>query len=120
MWRIVQHNGNAPPLLTLSSLQSHCRTGLWLRCVKIFHGAVETKLKYPWQQPVLAAFMELRRELLPSKINAAERAISARLCDQQPLDLAEQSALQAALRALRILLPEQTGSTEKAAKKEIA
>ena len=63
-------------------------------------------LKYPWQQTVLDAFMEFRREYLPAKINAAERAISARLCDPTPVDAEERTALQDALKSLRVLLSE--------------
>lgn len=67
--------------------------------------APDLKLKYPWQQAVLSAFMEGRSERLPAKINAAERAIAARLCDPTPASVEEQAALQAALRSLRMLFP---------------
>ena len=63
-------------------------------------------VKYPWQQLVLDAFMEVRPESLPAKINAAERAISARLCDPNAPDLQESTALRDALRSLRVLFLE--------------
>jgi hypothetical protein len=78
-------------------------------------------VKYPWQQDVLDAFLELRPELLCSKINAAERAISARLCDPDPPDLDERIALHDALRSLRVLLDEDSGRRKQSGdKKEIA
>jgi len=67
-------------------------------------------VKYPWQQSVLDAFMEVRPESLPAKINAAERAISVRLCDPNPPDAEESTALHDALRSLRVLLPEARGT----------
>lgn len=57
--------------------------------------------KYAWQQVVFDAFIELRPEYLPPKINAAEHAISARLRDSAPVDLDERIALQDALQSLR-------------------
>jgi hypothetical protein len=78
-------------------------------------------VKYPWQQDLLDAFLELRPEFLPLKINAAEQAISARLCDPDPPDLDERVALRDALRSLRILLDEDSGpAKESGDKKEIA
>jgi hypothetical protein len=78
-------------------------------------------VKYPWQQDVLDAFLEFRREFLRLKINAAERAISARLCDPDPPDLDERIALRDALRSLRILLDEDSEPGKKSSdKKEIA
>jgi hypothetical protein len=78
-------------------------------------------VRYPWQQNVLDAFMELRPEFLRSKINAAERAISARLCDPDPPDLDERIALRDALRSLRVLLDEDSGPRKQSGdKKEIA
>jgi hypothetical protein len=62
-------------------------------------------VKYPWQQLVLDAFVELRPESLPAKINAAERAISARLCEPNTPDMEESTALRDALRSLRVLFP---------------
>jgi hypothetical protein len=58
-------------------------------------------LKYPWQQAVLDAFMEL----LPRKLKAAERVLCARLHDSRTTDFDEQFALQDALGSVRILLP---------------
>lgn len=80
----------------------------------------DPKLKYPWQQAVLDAFTEGRPERLPAKINAAERAIAARLCDPTDTDLDEHAALQAALRSLRILFPATEHNEECGEKKEIA
>ena len=64
------------------------------------------QLKYPWQRAMLETYTELRPEQLMRKINAAHRAISARLCHLTPTDLEEQAAIRAALRSLRVLLPE--------------
>lgn len=66
----------------------------------------EPAVKYPWQQFVLDAFLELRPEGLPAKVNAAQRAISARLCEPNTLDAEESTALRDALRSLRVLFPE--------------
>jgi hypothetical protein len=78
-------------------------------------------LKYPWQQFVLDAFMELRPDSLPAKINAVERAISARLCDPSTPDLEESTALRDALRSLRVLFPEARGTgRDSGEKREIA
>jgi CheY-like chemotaxis protein len=76
------------------------------------------KLNYAWQRIVLSAFMEGRPERLPAKVNAAERAIAARLCDPTPATIDEQAALQAALRSLRLLFP--ANNEESEAKEEIA
>ena len=65
----------------------------------------DPQLKYLWQHEVLDAFKEGRPERLPAKINAAERAIAARLCEPTSTDMDEHAALGAALRSLRILLP---------------
>ena len=54
---------------------------------------------------MLDAFKEGRPERLPAKINAAERAIAARLCEPTSTDMDEHAALGAALRSLRILFP---------------
>ena len=66
----------------------------------------EPYLKYSWQRPVLDALTEIRQDRLHLKVNAAERAIAARLRDPNPPDLNEQLALQDASRSLRILFPE--------------
>jgi hypothetical protein len=77
--------------------------------------------KYPWQQDVLDAFLEFRPEFLSSKSNAAERAISARLCNSDPPDLDERVALRDALRSLRTLLNENSRPAKQSGdKKEIA
>lgn len=67
----------------------------------MLEGDLVPHLKYPWQQVVLDAFMEL----LPRKLKAAERVICARLHDSRTTDFDEQFALQDALGSLRILLP---------------
>jgi hypothetical protein len=66
------------------------------------------EIKYLWQQTVLDAFMEFRPEVLPIKVNAAQRAVAARLTDPNPPELDERIAIQDALRSLRILIPEPT------------
>jgi hypothetical protein len=66
----------------------------------------QPEVKYPWQQFVLDAFMELRSENMAARINAAERAISARLCDPDAPDVEESTAIRDALRSLRVLFPE--------------
>lgn len=63
-----------------------------------------TQLKYPWQQLVLDAFREPHPENVPLRINVAERAISQRLVDNQPFELAERLAIGEALLSLRRLL----------------
>jgi hypothetical protein len=82
---------------------------------------LKPSVKYSWQQAVFDAFTEMRSEYLMGKINAAERAISVRLCDLAPSDMDEQAAIRAALRSLRALLPTQRKpETESDDKKEIA
>ncbi len=71
----------------------------------------EAEVKYPWQQFVMDAFVELRPESLPAKINAAERAISARLCEPNTPDIEERIALRDALRSLRVLFPTAGGTS---------
>ena len=81
----------------------------------------EPAVKYPWQQFVLDAFMEVRPDSLPAKINAAERAISARLCDSSAPDAEESTALRDGLRSLRVLFPEARGTgRDPGEKREIA
>lgn len=63
------------------------------------------EIKFPWQQFVLDAFLAPQNSL-PAKINIAEKAIAARLKDEQQPDLDERIALKDALRALRVLLGE--------------
>ena len=62
-------------------------------------------LKYAWQQSVSDAF-EANRESLPAKINAAERAIAARLIDPKEAAAVERRALDEALRSLKTLVEE--------------
>jgi hypothetical protein len=61
--------------------------------------------KYLWQQAVSDAF-EASPESLPAKINAAERAIAARLIDPNEADAFERRALDEALRSLKKLVEE--------------
>lgn len=65
----------------------------------------EPKPQYMWQQAVREAF-NASPEILPLKVNAAQRAISARLCDKNQTDIDEQIAIREALHSLRALLPE--------------
>ncbi|HZP32433.1 MAG TPA: hypothetical protein VFB23_03635 [Candidatus Acidoferrales bacterium] len=76
--------------------------------------------KYPWQQPVLDAFLEVRPQFLRAKVNAAERAIAARLHDTNPADLDETMALQDALRSLHALLSDGEPENERAKTKHTA
>ncbi|HZP32107.1 MAG TPA: response regulator [Candidatus Acidoferrales bacterium] len=78
------------------------------------------KMKYPWQQAVLDAFMEFRPQYLPGKVNAAERAIDARLCDANAADLDERMALRDALRSLHVLFPGAEPKKEREKKKGVA
>jgi hypothetical protein len=63
------------------------------------------KIKYPWQQAVVDAFMSAPQDLSP-KINIAERAISARMAESEDLDFDERIALKDASRALGVLITE--------------
>ena len=80
------------------------------------------KIKYPWQQAVVDAFLAAPGNL-PAKINIAERAISARLSKSGDLDVAERIALNDALRSLQVLITEARsraagdGSAEKSEEK---
>jgi hypothetical protein len=70
-------------------------------------------LRYPWQELVVEAFGEPHPENVPLRINAAERAISARLVDPNPFELAERLAIGEALLSLRRLLAQvRAGFTE--------
>jgi hypothetical protein len=63
------------------------------------------KIKYPWQQAMVDAFLAPASDL-PGKINVAERAISARLREPGHLHVEERIALNDGLRALQVLLSE--------------
>jgi hypothetical protein len=65
-------------------------------------------LRYPWQHLAAEAFTESNASLLPKRINAAERAISARLLDPTATEKHERTALREALAALRKLIQETT------------
>lgn len=66
---------------------------------------MDTTLKYAWQQAVVDAFMELRPDRLPERIEIAERTLTERMSDPRQPDLSEQSALRDARHALRVFLP---------------
>jgi hypothetical protein len=73
---------------------------------------MDTTLRYAWQRAVVDAFMELRPERLPEKIEIAERTLAERLTDSQQPDPSEQSALRDALQALRVFLPASEAASE--------
>ena len=66
---------------------------------------MDTTLKYPWQQAVLDAFLELRPECQREKINVAERTILERLRSLHQADLDERSSLRDALTIVRVVFP---------------
>ena len=100
-----------------------CRAATELKAI---HGPdkpadLNPNLKYPWQQIVLEAFTELRPECLALKVNAAQKVISARLCNETPTNLDEQLAIRDALQSLRGLLTQTSESkSESTAKKATA
>jgi hypothetical protein len=63
-------------------------------------------LRYPWHHLVSEVLHESRLENLPRKVNAAARAISARVLDPTPARLDERIALKQALRDVRALIEE--------------
>lgn len=74
---------------------------------------------YPWQETVLDAFNEPNAQQRIVKVSQAQLAISARLAES--LDSNEQAAVRAALRTLRLLLPErEEPKDESGEKKDIA
>jgi hypothetical protein len=70
------------------------------------HRSAFPSVKYPWQRLVFDAFLGSNPRELPGRINIAERAIAARLCDSIPPEVDEHLALREALLALRRLLRE--------------
>jgi hypothetical protein len=78
---------------------------------------LDPNLKYVWQQAVLDALIEYPP--VRYKINAAEGAISGRLC-QRPTDEQELLALGDALFALQIVFPEIKPRVELTENKQIA
>ena len=68
----------------------------------------DSSLKYPWQQFVFDAIVELNSDRLLLKIAAAERAISQRIRDLSSADWEERMALDDALRTLQVLFPEES------------
>jgi hypothetical protein len=85
---------------------------------KAQHNFPKPSLKYSWQRLVFDAFMEPNAETVSSKINIAERAISARLVDSTPGTLDERIALREALLALRRLLSQTVRDENKSPKKK--
>jgi len=78
-------------------------------------------LKYPWQRFILDAFAETHPAEFLKKINAAQRAIAARLCDSTPADIDERIALNDGLQSLHALMQEpQPKRTEHGEKKDTA
>lgn len=92
------------------------------RCWKSFHlkqADPNPNQTYAWQQTVLDAFNEPNAQLRVLKVSQAQLAISARLTDS--IDPNEQAAIHAALKTLRLLLPErEKPQDESAEKKNIA
>lgn len=68
--------------------------------------------KYAWQKAVVDASTESRPEYLAKKVNAAQRAISARLCEETPATSDEQIAIREALNFLRALVLEKAEREE--------
>ena len=79
---------------------------------------VDYRIKYQWQQFVVDAFLEFRREHVQGRVDMAERAIGQRL--SEALDLEEQLALRDALSALRVLIPQKAREEDLGHKKNIA
>jgi hypothetical protein len=75
-------------------------------------------VKYPWQQAMLDAFIELDAEALALKVSAAERVIAERLREIDQLDIEEHTALRDALRTLHILMPRRSDSETPRVEKE--
>lgn len=65
---------------------------------------MQITLKYPWQQAVVDAFLELDPELLHEKIEIAEKTLTEQLNRSQRLDADERFALGDALHALHVFL----------------
>ena len=64
---------------------------------------MDTILKYPWQQAVLDAFVELRPEIQREKINVAERVILERLRSLPEAEVHERLCLHDALTILHVV-----------------
>lgn len=77
----------------------------------------DPNLRYSWQEPVLEALIEYPPAR--DKINAAEGAISARLC-QKPSDAEEMVALGDALVALQIVFPEIEARSQRSEQSEVS
>jgi len=71
----------------------------------------DPKPVYAWEQAVVDAFRAYTEDL-PLKVNAAERAISARLTESIPVDIQEHIAIREALDSLHALLPTRANETK--------
>jgi hypothetical protein len=69
---------------------------------------MDTVLKYPWQQAVLNALLELRPEDLPKKINLAQQTILERLHSSLP-DTDERASLNDGLSILWVVFSSSCG-----------
>jgi hypothetical protein len=74
-------------------------------------GAVNPDVKYPWQEFVVDAFLEIEPQPLQQKVNIAQRAIAQRLRENST-DPEEYVALRDGLRALGTLIPKKEHATE--------
>jgi hypothetical protein len=92
----------------------------WLDSQPPDRGGSNLNLRYPWQSLVLDALLESHPENVPGKINIAERGLSVRLLDSEPLGIDERIAIGEALLALRRLIRELADSKEPADKEDIA
>jgi hypothetical protein len=92
------------------------------RCWKSFHirqADPNPNEAYSWQQTLLDAFNEPNAQQRVLKVTQAQRSISARLAES--IDSNEQAAIRAALRTLRLLVPERKEpKDESGEKKDIA
>lgn len=76
------------------------------RCwnLKLKREDANSNRSYSWQQTVLEALGEANPQRRITKVNAAQRAIYARLANLNPIDLDEQAAVGDALRRLGTLM----------------
>jgi hypothetical protein len=79
---------------------------------------MDSKVQHPWQEAVFDAFVELRPDLLPEKVKAAQRAVYQRLSDLSRSDVDERIALREALLSLRELSPKHARAEEKSENKQ--
>jgi hypothetical protein len=78
------------------------------------------ELKYPWQKLVFEVFVEFDAALSGDKTKAAEYALLTRLRDPTPPDTDERTALNDALRALRVLFPHEVKSKPELSDEEVS